>query len=267
MKQKYEGKDLQGLVDLGREQGYLTFDQVNDFLPQDVASPTDLRAALESFEDMDIKVLDEVPTDGGDDESKSRPRKSPRKRPRPGRRRFAQRIFRSGPPLSQGDGQLPAALARAGSRNRQAYRSRRERGRGRGPALAGDARFRDRSRRAYRGRRSRSARSVSSRKTKPIRMPIPTRSAVPRPTKSSSRSCSPPVKKLKSLRAKVEDTEDKLKDKPKGPNKTKLEKQFVKLKDERSRKNSPTSSSRATPRGGNRRDAPPAQGSARIAAR
>ena len=27
MKQKYEGKDLQGLVDLGREQGYLTFDR------------------------------------------------------------------------------------------------------------------------------------------------------------------------------------------------------------------------------------------------
>ena len=49
MKQKYEGKDLQSLVDLGREQGYLTFDQVNDFLPQDVASPGDLRAALESF--------------------------------------------------------------------------------------------------------------------------------------------------------------------------------------------------------------------------
>src|ERR1700721_1029327 len=60
MKPKYEGKDLQGLVDLGREQGYLTFDQVNDFLPQDVASPTDLRAALDSFEDLDIKVLEEV---------------------------------------------------------------------------------------------------------------------------------------------------------------------------------------------------------------
>ena len=62
MKQKYEGKDLQGLVDLGREQGYLTFEQVNDYLPQDVASPTDLRAALDSFEDLDIKVLEEVPT-------------------------------------------------------------------------------------------------------------------------------------------------------------------------------------------------------------
>src|ERR1700733_568771 len=67
MKPKYEGKDLQGLVDLGREQGYLTFDQVNDFLPQDVASPTDLRAALDSFEDMDIKVLDEVPSGDSDD--------------------------------------------------------------------------------------------------------------------------------------------------------------------------------------------------------
>jgi RNA polymerase primary sigma factor len=54
MKPKYEGKDLQGLVDLGREQGYLTFDQVNDFLPQDVASPTDMRAALDSFEELDI---------------------------------------------------------------------------------------------------------------------------------------------------------------------------------------------------------------------
>ena len=61
MKHEYEGKDLQGLVNLGREQGYLTFDQVNDFLPRDVASPGDLKAALESFEDMDIKVLDEVP--------------------------------------------------------------------------------------------------------------------------------------------------------------------------------------------------------------
>ena len=68
MKQKYEGKDLQSLVDLGREQGYLTFDQVNDFLPQDVTSPTDLRSALESFEDMDIKVLDDVPSDAVDPE-------------------------------------------------------------------------------------------------------------------------------------------------------------------------------------------------------
>ena len=77
MKHKYEGKDLQGLVDLGREQGYLTFDQVNDFLPQDVASPGDLRAALESFEDMDIKVLDEVPSEGAEVEAEAETKEEP----------------------------------------------------------------------------------------------------------------------------------------------------------------------------------------------
>jgi RNA polymerase primary sigma factor len=69
MRDKHEAKDLQDLVNLGREQGYLTFDQVNDFLPQDVASPSDLRAALESFEGMDIKVLDEVPGSAADAEA------------------------------------------------------------------------------------------------------------------------------------------------------------------------------------------------------
>jgi RNA polymerase primary sigma factor len=64
MKNKYEGKDLQGLVDLGREQGHLTFDQVNEFLPEEVTSPGDLRAALDTLEDMDIKVLEEIPTEG-----------------------------------------------------------------------------------------------------------------------------------------------------------------------------------------------------------
>ena len=63
MKHKYEGKDLQGLVDLGREQGHLTFDQVNDFLPEEVTSPGDLRAALDTLEDMDIKVLEEIPAE------------------------------------------------------------------------------------------------------------------------------------------------------------------------------------------------------------
>jgi RNA polymerase primary sigma factor len=60
MKHKYEGKDLLDLVDICRVQGYLTSDRVNDFLPQDVASPSDLKAALDSLEGLDIKVLDEV---------------------------------------------------------------------------------------------------------------------------------------------------------------------------------------------------------------
>src|ERR1700693_2231244 len=74
MKHKYEGKDLQGLVKLGREQGYLTFDQVNDFLPQDVASPGDLKATLESFADMDIKAVDEVPGEGAGAQAEAEPK-------------------------------------------------------------------------------------------------------------------------------------------------------------------------------------------------
>jgi RNA polymerase primary sigma factor len=77
MKQKYEEKDLQNLVELGREQGYLTFDQVNDFLPRDVSSPTDLRSALESFQDMDIKLLADVPVDGGEGELEAEVKEGP----------------------------------------------------------------------------------------------------------------------------------------------------------------------------------------------
>src|SRR5216684_5630832 len=77
MKQKYEGKDLQSLVELGREQGYLTFDQVNDCLPQDVSSPTDLRSTIESFQDMDIKVLAEVPADGTEGELEAEVKEEP----------------------------------------------------------------------------------------------------------------------------------------------------------------------------------------------
>src|SRR5271170_5374959 len=77
MNQKKKSKDLQGLVDLGREQGYLTLDQVNDFLPQDVVSPGDLKAALEGFQDMDIKVLAEVPVDGTQGELEAEDEETP----------------------------------------------------------------------------------------------------------------------------------------------------------------------------------------------
>jgi RNA polymerase primary sigma factor len=73
MKQMYKRKTLESLVDPGREQGCQTFDQVNGFLPQDVASPTNLRAELESFEDMDIKVLEEAPTEGAEGEIDAEP--------------------------------------------------------------------------------------------------------------------------------------------------------------------------------------------------
>jgi RNA polymerase primary sigma factor len=72
-----EEKKLQGLVDLGHEQGYLTLDQVNDFLPEEVSSSTDLRSALHSFEDLRIKVLDDVPADGAEGELETEGKQEP----------------------------------------------------------------------------------------------------------------------------------------------------------------------------------------------
>jgi RNA polymerase primary sigma factor len=77
MKQKYEGQDLQRLIDLGRAQGYLTLDQVNGFLPEDVSSPTDLRFTLQSLVDMHIKVLDDVPADGTEGELETEVKEEP----------------------------------------------------------------------------------------------------------------------------------------------------------------------------------------------
>jgi RNA polymerase primary sigma factor len=77
MMQKKESKDLQGLVDLGREQGYLTFDQVNDFLPKDVVSPGDLKAALEGFQELNIPILAEVPVDGMEGELEAEDQEGP----------------------------------------------------------------------------------------------------------------------------------------------------------------------------------------------
>jgi RNA polymerase primary sigma factor len=68
MNQRPARRDLESLVDLGSTQGYLTFDQVDGLLPQNVTSPTELRRALESFEHLDIKVIDEVPAQGTEGE-------------------------------------------------------------------------------------------------------------------------------------------------------------------------------------------------------
>src|SRR5215471_7611780 len=75
VKQKYEGKDLQ--VALGREQGYLALDQVNGFKPEEVSSSTDLRSALPSFEDLRIKVPDDVPTDATEGELETEGKEEP----------------------------------------------------------------------------------------------------------------------------------------------------------------------------------------------
>jgi RNA polymerase primary sigma factor len=54
-------KDIKGvkkLIDLGKEKGYLTYDDVNDMLPSDIVSPDQIDDVMSIFGEMDIEVVD-----------------------------------------------------------------------------------------------------------------------------------------------------------------------------------------------------------------
>ncbi|HEX4129140.1 MAG TPA: sigma-70 family RNA polymerase sigma factor [Pirellulales bacterium] len=54
-------KDLQELVATGKAQGYLTYDQVNDYLPDEAVNPDKLDNLLMALEDLGIELLNEAP--------------------------------------------------------------------------------------------------------------------------------------------------------------------------------------------------------------
>jgi RNA polymerase primary sigma factor len=56
--QKTEIKEVKKLIDLGKEKGYLTYDDVNDGLPADVVSPDQIDDVMSLFGEMDIEVVD-----------------------------------------------------------------------------------------------------------------------------------------------------------------------------------------------------------------
>jgi RNA polymerase primary sigma factor len=56
LEDKYD--DLKKLIDTGKEKGYLTYDQVNDLIPQDVQSPDDLDDLLTTIGTQGIDVLE-----------------------------------------------------------------------------------------------------------------------------------------------------------------------------------------------------------------
>ncbi len=50
-------KEVKKLIDLGKEKGYLTYDDVNDMLPADVVSSDQLDDVMSIFGEMDIEVI------------------------------------------------------------------------------------------------------------------------------------------------------------------------------------------------------------------
>src|SRR3954466_5189162 len=50
---------LKTLLDLGKRRGFLTFDQVNDFLPDEASSPDKIHGLLESLDELGIELVNE----------------------------------------------------------------------------------------------------------------------------------------------------------------------------------------------------------------
>src|SRR5262245_44289780 len=54
-------KDLQTLVVKGKSQGYLTFDDVNNYLPDQDVTPEKLDNLLMALDELGIELLDQAP--------------------------------------------------------------------------------------------------------------------------------------------------------------------------------------------------------------
>ncbi len=50
---------LKTLIDLGKRRGFLTFDQVNDYLPDEASSPEKIQGLLESIDELGIELVNE----------------------------------------------------------------------------------------------------------------------------------------------------------------------------------------------------------------
>jgi RNA polymerase primary sigma factor len=63
MAKRGKNSDMKMLISMGKEKGYLTYDEVNDILPPDVVSPEHIDDLMVLFGEMDIELVD---TDHGE---------------------------------------------------------------------------------------------------------------------------------------------------------------------------------------------------------
>ena len=70
----HSDKDLKELVAVGKSLGYLTYDQVNAYLPDEAANPEKLDNLLVALEEQGIHLVDEPPTPKGAKGKKARPK-------------------------------------------------------------------------------------------------------------------------------------------------------------------------------------------------
>jgi len=51
-------EEVKQLIDLGKEKGFLTYDEVNDLLPPDIVSSEQIDDVMSMFGEMDIEIVD-----------------------------------------------------------------------------------------------------------------------------------------------------------------------------------------------------------------
>ena len=56
-----ENNGLRELIEKGREQGFITFADINDFLPEDVSDPDQLDEVIQTINDLGLQVLENAP--------------------------------------------------------------------------------------------------------------------------------------------------------------------------------------------------------------
>ena len=114
---KYD--EVKQLIDMGKEKGYLLYDEVNDLLPSDVTSSDELDDMFSIFRSQGIEVVDGEPKAAGAekigfDKEAWRRRRIGLDAGRPGQDQ------RSCSALPEGNGYCSAADSRRRSRNREA---------------------------------------------------------------------------------------------------------------------------------------------------
>ncbi len=58
MAKKSNPEEVQQLIEMGKEKGFLTYDEVNDILPSDMVSSEQLEDIMGMFSDMDIEIVE-----------------------------------------------------------------------------------------------------------------------------------------------------------------------------------------------------------------
>ena len=61
-----ENSGLRELIEKGREQGYISYADIDDFLPEDVSDPDQLEEVISLINELGLEVLENPPAEGSD---------------------------------------------------------------------------------------------------------------------------------------------------------------------------------------------------------